>query len=338
MSWYSWAPYVPVAVRRQKARKKMETLRKRGVDIQPIEIEGRKIAKTFWGEAWCDHLESFSDFENRLPRGRTYVRNGSVCHLAIAKGKIEAKVSGSTIYNLRVSIKTLPTTRWKAVKKRCSGQIGSLLELLRGNLSDNVMQVVTDRKNGLFPLPGEISFRCDCPDWAAMCKHIAAALYGVGARLDKKPELLFKLRGVDHEELIAADAEAAVSAATTGGKSKRLDSGQLADVFGIDIDAGDSKKSAQAKSAKKAKTKKKPAKRTVKKTSTKGVAKRTRKKTATKKAKRAVGKPAKKKPAKKKVTKKKVKKKVTKKKATTKHAKKRASKKRSTRKTKPTPR
>ena len=193
----------------------MESLRKRGVDIQPVEIEGRKIAKTFWGEAWCDHLESFSDFENRLPRGRTYVRNGSVCHLAIAKGKIEAKVSGSEIYNLRIQIKTLPAKKWKAVKRRCAGQIGSLLELLQGNLSDHVMEVVTDRKEGLFPLPGEISFDCDCPDWAVMCKHVAAVLYGVGARLDEKPELLFTLRGVNHEELIDADAEAAVSAATT---------------------------------------------------------------------------------------------------------------------------
>ena len=167
-----------------RAMKKMDALRKKGVDIQPVEIDGRKIAKTFWGEAWCDHLESFSDFENRLPRGRTYVRNGSVCHLAIAKGQIEAKVSGSELYNVKVDIKTLPGKKWTAIKGRCSGQIGSLLELLQGRLSDHVMEVVTDRKEGLFPLPGEMSFKCSCPDWAVMCKHVAAVLYGVGARLD----------------------------------------------------------------------------------------------------------------------------------------------------------
>ena len=200
MAWYGWKPYVPVAKRRQRAMKKMDALRKKGVDIQPIEIEGRKIAKTFWGEAWCDHLESFSDFENRLPRGRTYVRNGSVCHLAIKKGKVEAKVSGSDMYNIRVRIKTLPAKKWGVVKRLCSGQIGSLLELLRGDLSDNIMQVVTDRQKGLFPLPGEISFDCDCPDWAVMCKHVAAVLYGVGARLDQDPALLFRLRGVKHDE------------------------------------------------------------------------------------------------------------------------------------------
>ena len=301
MGWYShsWAPYVPVAERRRRAMKKMAALRKKGTNIQPIEIEGRKIAKTFWGEAWCEHLESFSDFENRLPRGRTYVRNGSVCHLAIKKGKIEAKVIGSDIYNLRIKIRTLPAKKWNAVKRRCAGQIGSLLELLQGKLSDNVMGVVTDRKGGLFPLPGEISFNCDCPDWAIMCKHVAAVLYGVGARLDKKPELLFKLRGVNHKELIDTDAEIAVPTATTSGKSKRLDDGELSDVFGIDIAVNESNKSSRntpkKKATKKKKTstakrsvKKKTKKKTVKKASTvkQAVKKKTVKKTTKKVAKK----------------------------------------------------
>ena len=168
MSWFRWKPYVRVADRQQKAAKQMQALRKKGVDIQPVVIEGRKIAKTFWGEAWCDHLESFGDYANRLPRGRTYVRNGSVCHLAIEKGKIDAKVSGSELYDIEIRIKTLPKKKWSDVKRHCSGQIGSLLELLQGNLSDNIMSVVTDRKTGLFPLPNEISYDCDCPDWAGM--------------------------------------------------------------------------------------------------------------------------------------------------------------------------
>ncbi len=268
MSWfYDWKPYVSVAERRRRAMKKMDALRKKGVDVQPVTIDGRKIAHTFWGEAWCNHLESFSDYENRLPRGRSYVRNGSVCHLAIDKGQIEAKVSGSELYTIRIAIKTLPPRKWKEVKRRCTGQIGSLIELLQGNLSDQVMEVVTDRQKGLFPLPGEISLKCSCPDWASMCKHVAAVLYGVGARLDHKPELLFKLRGVDHEELIAADAEAAVSAATASGKSKRLAAGDLSDVFGIELDGASpgrpsrtpprktSKKNGQKTAAKKAVTK-----------------------------------------------------------------------------------
>ncbi len=258
MAWYRWKPYVPVAKRRLQASRKMDALRKKGTDIQPIEIEGRRIAKTFWGEAWCDHLESFSDFENRLPRGRTYVRNGSVCHLAIKKGKVEAKVSGSELYNIRIRIKTLPAKKWGAVKRRCSGQIGSLLELLRGDLSDNIMQVVTDRQNGLFPLPGEISFDCDCPDWAVMCKHVAAVLYGVGARLDQDPALLFRLRGVNHDELIDVDAQVAVPATTRRGGAKRLASDDLGDVFGIDLATDEPKVSSNGASKAKGKAKKTP--------------------------------------------------------------------------------
>lgn len=236
MSWYgNFRPYVPVAVRRARALKKMAALRKKGHDIKPVEIKGRKIALTFWGQAWCEHLESFSDFENRLPRGRTYARNGSVCHLDIEKGRIHAMVCGSELYTVEIAVKTLPKSKWREVKNRCAGQIGSLLELLQGRLSEHVMAVVTDRRKGLFPLPGEIELRCSCPDWAVMCKHVAAALYGVGARLDQAPELLFVLRGVDHEELIGA--EAGMAAALSGTKSgrRRIAEDALGDVFGIEM-------------------------------------------------------------------------------------------------------
>jgi len=235
MRWYGWKPYVPVAVRRKRALKKMEKLRKKGHDIKPVEIEGRKIARTFWGEAWCEHLESFSDYENRLPRGRTYVRNGSVCHLDIARGEVNAMVNGSELYTVKVTIKTLARNKWEDVKKRCAGQIGSLLELLQGRLSRDVMSVVTDRARGLFPLPGEIRLQCSCPDWAVMCKHVMAALYGVGARLDEAPELLFLLRGVDHEDLISAEVGVAVAASETKGGRRRIAEDALADVFGIEM-------------------------------------------------------------------------------------------------------
>jgi len=235
VSWYDWRPYVPVAARRARDLKKMEKLRKKGLNIQPVEIKGRKIARTFWGEAWCDHLESFSDYENRLPRGRTYVRNGSVCHLDIAKGEVNAMVSGSELYKVKVAIKTLARKNWEDVKHRCAGQIGSLLELLQGRLAENVMTVVTDRNKGLFPLPREISLKCSCPDWAVMCKHVAAVLYGVGARLDEKPELLFLLRGVNHEELISAEVGVATTAGKMKGDRKRIADDAVADVFGIEM-------------------------------------------------------------------------------------------------------
>ena len=237
MGWnYEFAPYVSVAQRRREAQRELEKLRKKGLVVLPIEIDGRIIAKTFWGKAWCENLESYSDFENRLPRGRTYVRNGSVVHLEIHAGRISARVSGSELYSVEITIASLPDPHWKCVKSQCAGQIGSLVELLQGRLSKNVMDVVTQRGGGLFPKPAEIKMKCSCPDWAGMCKHVAAVMYGVGARLDDKPELLFLLRKVDHLELIAGAVGAApVAEAGKSRGKKTIAAGDLADVFGIEM-------------------------------------------------------------------------------------------------------
>lgn len=235
MSYGGWRPYVPVAKRRANAARQVAKLRKQGMRIEPVTIQGSRIAHTFWGKAWCGHLEQLGDYANRLPRGRTYVRNGSVCHLEIKPGKVEAIVSGSELYHVAIDIAPLPAARWKAVRKQCVGQIGSMLELLQGRLSNQVMGIVTDPAAGLFPQPRDIKLHCDCPDWAVMCKHVAAVLYGVGARLDERPEQLFVLRRVDHVELISADLD--VPTATTGrGKRRRLATPDLSQVFGIDIE------------------------------------------------------------------------------------------------------
>ncbi len=236
---WGWKPYVPVSQRRRSSAQAAERMRRAGVNVQPVQIEGRLIARTFWGQAWCRHLESYSDFENRLPRGRTYVRNGSVCHLEILRGRINAKVQGSQMYTVAVDIRPLPLPAWKSIKERCAGRISSLLDLLQGKLSSGVMEIVTDREKGLFPSPREITMRCSCPDWATMCKHVAAVLYGVGARLDDSPELLFLLRGVDHGELIESHAEAAVQEVVRGGKGRRIAEKDLGAIFGVEIDAGE---------------------------------------------------------------------------------------------------
>lgn len=231
---YGWPKYTTVTERKAKAQKQMEKLKKKGVNIQPVQLAGRKIADSFWGKGWCDHMESFSDYANRLPRGRTYVRNGSVCHLEIKGGQIEAMVSGSELYKVAITITPLKAMKWESVKRACSGRIGSLIDLLRGKLDHGVMEVVTHRKEGLFPLPGEMKFDCDCPDWADMCKHVAAVLYGIGARLDESPEMLFVLRGVNHEELV--DVTAAITeVAKSGSSRRRIASSGIADVFGIEI-------------------------------------------------------------------------------------------------------
>ena len=236
MGYYGWRPYVSVAKRQEKVLKKLKNLQKKGFDVQPIELVNRKIAATFWGKSWCEHIEFFSDYENRLPRGRTYVRNGSVCHLLIKKGKLSAIVAGSSLYNIEIDIQPLPIEKWLEIKKKCSGQIGSILELLSGQLSDSVMNVVCHREQGLFPLPGEIKVSCSCPDWATMCKHVAAVLYGVASRLDHSPGQIFLLRGVNHEELI--DISSTISKAIEKGMPtrNRIAESSLEDVFGIEIE------------------------------------------------------------------------------------------------------
>ena len=233
-----WRPYVPVAVRRANAMREIDKLRKQGEEIEPVEIEGRTIARSFWGKGWCTHLESFGDYSNRLPRGRTYARNGSVCHLGIRKGRVEAIVSGSELYRVTVEITALKKKKWNTLKRCCMGKIGSLIELLQGNLSEEIMGIVADRQDGLFPLPGEIKYRCDCPDWAGMCKHIAAVIYGIGARLDTQPELLFTLRGVDHLELITAGAAADAIAGSGSQRARRrsLAGDDLEGVFGVELE------------------------------------------------------------------------------------------------------
>ena len=242
MAYYHsyYPPYVSAAERKRRGAREVARRMKKGLLPEPVAIEGLKIARTFWGGAWCTHLESYSDYANRLPRGRTYVRNGSVLHLAIAKGRIDALVQGSELYEVTVTIEPLAKPPWQRIVRECSGRIDSLVDLLKGKLSDGVMRVVTDRERGLFPSPRQIALECSCPDHATMCKHVAATLYGVGARLDQRPELLFLLRGVDHVELVTAatSATANVARPAARGARKRLATGDLSSVFGIEIDEG----------------------------------------------------------------------------------------------------
>jgi uncharacterized Zn finger protein len=249
MSFWSYHPYVSVAERRAQAAREVEKLKKKGRAILPVVLEGRKIAQSFWGKAWCDNLERYSDFENRLPRGRTYVRNGSVVDLQIARGRLRALVSGSDFYEVKIDIDPAAPERWKAICRDCAGSVGSLVELLKGKLSKNVMERVCRENDGLFPAPREIKMSCSCPDWADMCKHVAAALYGAGARLDQVPELLFTLRGVDSAELIAtAGAKAALGHA--GASSERiLADRDVAALFGIELEPSPATSGRRAKKA-----------------------------------------------------------------------------------------
>jgi uncharacterized Zn finger protein len=250
MAFYGeYPPYVSAAEKRARAAAAIKRLAKqagkKGRPPQPVTIEGRKIAATFWGKAWCDNLESYADFAYRLERGRSYVRSGAVVDLHIQAGKIAARVSGTELYAVAISIKRLPGPRWKAIAESCGRRVASLVGLLRGELPDGVMEAVTDRKSGLFPEPRHLEVDCSCPDAAGVCKHVAATLYGIGARLDVSPELLFHLRGVDPQDLIQ-DAAANVTTAPSDAPTLEGDLGAL---FGIEL-ASEAPMTPAAKTAK----------------------------------------------------------------------------------------
>lgn len=234
MDGWGWRPYVSASQRRAKAAREMAKLKKNGNPVAPVVIEGRAIVTTFWGKAWCENLERYSDFANRLPRGRTYVRNGSVIDLQIAPGEIKALVSGSQIYTVAVKIVPVSEKRWASICSDCGGAIESMIELLQGRFSKGVMERICRQKEGLFPSPAEIKLSCSCPDWADMCKHVAAVLYGIGARLDKQPELLFRLHKVDEKELIAK-AGKAIPLTKAAPASKKILGGDLSGLFGLDM-------------------------------------------------------------------------------------------------------
>ncbi|HET7862948.1 MAG TPA: hypothetical protein VFL86_00950 [Burkholderiaceae bacterium] len=236
-----YPPYVPVAQRQAQARKQAVALQKKGQALQPVVIEGRGIASSFWGKAWCQQLEAHSDYANRLPRGRSYARNGAVIDLRVETGQVSALVSGSEVYTVKIDVQPLAAAAWKSIAKACSGQIDSLVDLLRGGLSKAVMAVVARPGDGLFPQPRQMRLHCSCPDAASMCKHVAAALYGVGARLDREPELLFTLRHVDPQDLILQAGSLPAMAATD--PQAALQGSDLSALFGIDL--GDSAPVAQ---------------------------------------------------------------------------------------------
>ena len=235
MGYYGWRPYVPVAEKRRQAERKLAKLKKQRQSVTPVTIEGRTIAKSFWGQSWCSNLERYSDYENRLARGRTYLRSGLVVDLQIKRGEIAAMVAGSSLYKVKIAIAPVPAGRWNAICRDCAGTIDSLVELLQGRLSKGVMDRVCRTGDGLFPSPAEIKLSCSCPDWTDMCKHVAAALYGVGARLDERPELLFVLRNVDEHELLASAGQDLTLAQPAPSPAKMLEDGNLAALFGLEM-------------------------------------------------------------------------------------------------------
>jgi len=201
--YYSYKPRAPKNPATQLAK-----LRKKNPNIMPVVVDG-KLARTWWAQAWNRNLEGYADYSNRIGRGRSYVRSGAVLDLKITSGEVRALVQGSRTkpYDVVVRISKLPEKNWKAITKRCSHKIASLEELASGRFPQEFMELFTNRGDGLFPSPKEIGFDCSCPDWASMCKHVAAVLYGIGARFDEEPTLFFRLRDIEFTELLKKSVE-----------------------------------------------------------------------------------------------------------------------------------
>lgn len=239
MSYYGFE-YVSVAEKKARAQKALEKLRKKNPDLAPVCIEGRKLARTWWGTAWNDNLESYSDYANRIGRGRTYVRHGAVLDLKIAAGKITALVQGSSSrpYEVRIDIEPIGKGTWQSITRSCEGKIESLHELVEGRFPKALAELFTARGQGLFPAPREISLHCSCPDWAVMCKHVAAVLYGVGARLDENPALFFVLRDVGIDDLVTrvVGEKSGDLLERAARRSARVIDDDIAAMFGIDIE------------------------------------------------------------------------------------------------------
>ncbi len=266
--WRSFGPYVTVAEKRAKAEKKIKALRRKNPDIQPVVIEGRTLAGTWWGKSWNSNLECYADYSNRIERGRSYVRNCAVLDLQIKPGLVESLVQGSDSnpYEIRIEIKTLKKKTWGDIKKACQGEFDSLQELMNGKFPESLSKIFTDTKSGLFPAPKEISFDCSCPDWADMCKHVAATLYGIGARLDSEPALFFTLRGVEVKDLVSGAVKDKTSEMLKKARKKSpkvMADSDLSEIFGIDLEIEETPapKKTRAKTKSKSKSKTKPAKK-----------------------------------------------------------------------------
>lgn len=238
MGYYGFPEYISVAEKREKADKALAKLKKKDPTIEPVIIEGRTLAKNWWGKAWNKNLESYADYDNRIGRGKSYVRNHAVLNLKIIKGKVEALVqgSGSRPYAVAIGIDALSGEKWKEVTALCKHRIDSLEQLIKGEFPQDLEVLFTAKKYGLFPAPKEIHFDCSCPDWASMCKHVAAVLYGIGARLDVNPMLFFELRALDGRELIRKSMEQKLASMmkNAGQKSRReIPEQDIANIFGL---------------------------------------------------------------------------------------------------------
>jgi len=238
MRFYGFYEYETVQQKIARAKKQLETLKKKNPDISPVVINGSTIAKSWWGRAWTKNLETYADYANRIGRGRSYVKNGMILDLKIEEGAVRALVSGrgTKPYSVACSIKPFSKAKLDSLAKLCNRKINSLEELVEGKFPQSLVDLFTKSEQGLFPLSKEITFSCSCPDSAYMCKHVSAVLYAIGARFDSDPTLFFKLRSVEFGLFIAktVDEKMGDMLKNAGKKSNRvIKDKDLSELFGV---------------------------------------------------------------------------------------------------------
>ncbi|WNF35092.1 hypothetical protein RJD24_11460 [Bacillaceae bacterium IKA-2] len=239
MSFYNQFPeYIPVAQKKENAKKQIEKLRKKKPNIAPIVIEGNLIARTWWAKAWNKNLEIYADYSNRIARGRSYVRNGAVLDLQITEGVVKALVQGSDQmpYEIKITIEPFSNEKWDSMLLVCNHKIDNLEELVEGKFPKELEEIFTLKGKGLFPTKTEINFDCSCYDSAQMCKHVTASLYGIGARFDEDPILFFKLRNIDFEVLLKKTVEQKMQSLLENANKKSartLDDKDVFNLFGV---------------------------------------------------------------------------------------------------------
>lgn len=239
---YGFAPYVSVGEKKERSEKQVAKLRKKNPNLAPVVLPTRTLAHSWWGKSWNNNVERYADFANRLDRGRSYVRCGCVLDLQVKQGEVHSLVagSGSKPYKIKIEIAPLPQHQLSHITNQAKEKLQSLTELLAGKFPTDLQDLFFDREAGLFPTPNDISFDCNCPDWAITCKHVAATLYGIGARLDEDPSLFFTLRHIDQSalvsEVIATQTDALLKKAASGtGRRRRLADSDVGAVFNVDL-------------------------------------------------------------------------------------------------------
>lgn len=171
-----------------------------------------RFGKTWWGNEWLRSLSSI-DYQNRIPRGAAYARQGAVLETNISNGRITARVRGTSTYKVEIIVPLFSESETDALIDGILAHPVVVSELLNRKLSPTVMKIAAEKKLSVFPSTWhDLEMRCSCPDWAVPCKHIAAVIYKVGQEIDNNPFLVFELHGVDiigelKKRGVAIDAE-----------------------------------------------------------------------------------------------------------------------------------